>query len=682
MGRTFSRRNSHGIQESRPPKPPNALRKFLKKFKRNRKVGIMTERLPIPELPLQIEDITEEEEPCQRAVIKTLPYTLPTCTNNVLNIEDFERILTIGKGGFGRVFLARHKESEEHYALKAMKKRTDFKTEREVLQIAKGFPFLMGLVTSFETPEEDILVMDLVKGFNFLYYLNKWKKISEENARFYTAETALALHFLHSHNIIHRDVKLENILLNFDGHIKLVDYGLCKLNVRPGQKTSRCCGTLKYMAPEVVQNKPYDFSVDWWSLGATLYIMLVGHSAFEPTNEAENNKECIAEAIVNKPIDIPDGLSIPAVSVLRAFMTRDPESRLGSHPENGWGDIKRHIFYRPLDFNDVLSRNVPPPLPAPELPLQIEDVTEEEEPCQTAVLKTLPFTIPTCTNSVLKIEDFERILTIGKGGFGRVFLAQHKESEQYYALKAMKKRTDFKTEREVLQIAKGFPFLMGLVTSFETPEEDILVMDLVRGFNLLHYLNKWGTFSETQARFYTAETALALHCLHSHNIIHRDVKLQNILINIDGHIKLIDYGLCKLNIKPGQKTSRCCGTLAYMAPEIVSNKPYDFSVDWWALGATIYEMLVGRSAFKPSNAERDNQEYIVEAIKNKPIDIPNDLSIPAVSVLRGFLTKDPESRLGSHPENGWGDIKIHPFYRPLDFNEVLSRNVPPPFIPK
>ncbi|UYV83301.1 PRKCI [Cordylochernes scorpioides] len=361
MGRTFSRRSNHGTQVFSPPKPPNALRKFLKKFKRNRRVGPMTERLPIPELPLQIEDITEEEEPCQTAVIKTLPYSIPTCTNDVLNIEDFERILTIGKGGFGRVFLARHKESEEFYALKAMKKRSDFRTEREVLQIAKGFPFLMGLVTSFETPEEDILVMDLVKGFNFHYYLNKWENISENDARFYTAETALALHCLHSHNIIHRDVKLGNILLNYDGHIKLVDYGLCKLNIRPGQKTSRCCGTLRYMAPEVVQNKPYDFSVDWWSLGATLYEMLVGKSAFEPPNEAENNKECIAAAIVNKPIDIPDGLSNPAVTVLQAFMTREPESRLGSHPDNGWGDIKRHPFYRPLDFNEVLSRNVPPP---------------------------------------------------------------------------------------------------------------------------------------------------------------------------------------------------------------------------------------------------------------------------------------------------------------------------------
>ncbi|UYV83303.1 hypothetical protein LAZ67_23000451 [Cordylochernes scorpioides] len=215
------------------------------------------------------------KEACLIPVIQSLPFTIPTCTNDVLNIDDFERIVTIGKGGFGSVFLAQHKNSRDFYALKAMKKRPDFKTEREVLQIAKGFPFLMGLVTSFETPDEDILVMDLVEGFNFLHYMNQWKKISEEKARFYTTETALALHYLHTRNIIHRDVKLENILLNSDGHIKLVDYGLCKLNIKPGQKTSRFCGTLTYMAPEIIQKKPYDFGVDWWALGATLYEMLL-----------------------------------------------------------------------------------------------------------------------------------------------------------------------------------------------------------------------------------------------------------------------------------------------------------------------------------------------------------------------------------------------------------------------
>ncbi|UYV83283.1 PRKCI [Cordylochernes scorpioides] len=237
--------------------------------------GSQERRLSAPDIPHGSDTAAPSKEACLIPVIQSLPFTIPTCTNDVLKIDDFERIVTIGRGGFGSVFLAQHKDSRDFYALKAMKKRPDFKTEREVLQIAKGFPFLMGLVTSFETPDEDILVMDLVEGFNFLHYMNQWKKISEEKARFYTTETALALHYLHTHNIIHRDVKLENILLNSDGHIKLVDYGLCKLNMRPGQKTNRFCGTLTYMAPEIIQKKPYDFGVDWWALGATLYEMLV-----------------------------------------------------------------------------------------------------------------------------------------------------------------------------------------------------------------------------------------------------------------------------------------------------------------------------------------------------------------------------------------------------------------------
>ncbi|UYV83281.1 PRKCI [Cordylochernes scorpioides] len=321
-------------------------------------------------------------------------------------------------------------------------------------------------------------------------------------------------------------------------------------------------------------------------------------------------------------------------------------------------------------------------LSAPDIPHGSDTAAPSKEACLIPVIQSLPFTIPTCTNDVLKIDDFERIVTIGRGGFGSVFLAQHKDSRDFYALKAMKKRPDFKTEREVLQIVKGFPFLMGLVTSFETPDEDILVMDLVKGFNFLHYMNQWKKISEEKARFYTTETALALHYLHTHNIIHRDVKLENILLNSDGHIKLFDYGLCKLNMRPGQKTNRFCGTLTYMAPEIIQKKPYDFGVDWWALGATLYEMLVGRSAFVPPNEVENNQQYIVAAIQHKPIYMPHDLSYPAISVLRAFLNRDPETRLGCHPEYGWEDVKNHPFYQPLDFEAVLSRSVLPPYMPK
>ncbi|VDM66113.1 unnamed protein product [Strongylus vulgaris] len=147
----------------------------------------------------------------------------------------------------------------------------------------------------------------------------------------------------------------------------------------------------------------------------------------------------------------------------------------------------------------------------------------------------------------------------------------------------------------------------------------------------------------SKSRFYSSEIILALHFLHSRGIIYRDLKLDNVLIDAEGHVKLTDYGMCKENIGPGDVTSTFCGTPNYIAPEILRGEDYGFSVDWWALGVLMYEMMAGRSPFDIVGAtgdpDQNTEDYLFQIILEKQIRIPRSLSVKAASVLKQFLNK-------------------------------------------
>lgn len=180
---------------------------------------------------------------------------------------------------------------------------------------------------------------------------------------------------------------------------------------------------------------------------------------------------------------------------------------------------------------------------------------------------------------------------------------------------------------------------------------------------------------EDHARFYSAEIILALHFLHSRNIIYRDLKLDNVLLDQQGHIKLTDFGMCKENIGPSDVTNTFCGTPNYIAPEILRGEDYGFSVDYWALGVLMYEMMAGRSPFQlPGNEDEQNAEdHLFHTILERQIRIPRHLTVRAANVLKGFLNKDPQLRLGCKKdiEEGMNDIKQNAYFREsIDWNAV------------
>ncbi|XP_015245528.1 PREDICTED: protein kinase C zeta type [Cyprinodon variegatus] len=338
-----------------------------------------------------------------------------------LGLSDFELIRVIGRGSYAKVLLVRLKKNEQIYAMKVVKKELvhddediDWvQTEKHVFEQASTNPFLVGLHSCFQTESRLFLVIEYVNGGDLMFHMQRQRKLPEEHARFYAAEICIALNFLHEKGIIYRDLKLDNVLLDHEGHIKLTDYGMCKEGIRPGDTTSTFCGTPNYIAPEILRGEDYGFSVDWWALGVLMFEMMAGRSPF-----------------------------------------------------------------------DIITDN-----------------------------------------------------------------------------------PDMNTEEYLFQ-----------------------------------------------------EICIALNFLHEKGIIYRDLKLDNVLLDHEGHIKLTDYGMCKEGIRPGDTTSTFCGTPNYIAPEILRGEDYGFSVDWWALGVLMFEMMAGRSPFDiiTDNPDMNTEEYLFQAAEIPP----------------------------------------------------------------
>uniref|UniRef100_A0A8C1T768 Protein kinase C, zeta n=1 Tax=Cyprinus carpio TaxID=7962 RepID=A0A8C1T768_CYPCA len=280
----------------------------------------------------------------------------------------------------------------------------------------------------------------------------------------------------------------------------------------------------------------------------------------------------------------------------------------------------------------------------------------------------------------LGLGDFDLIRVIGRGSYAKVLLVRLKKNEQIYAMKVVKKELvhddediDWvQTEKHVFEQASTNPFLVGLHSCFQTESRLFLVIEYVNGGDLMFHMQRQRKLPEEHARFYAAEICIALNFLHEKGIIYRDLKLDNVLLDQDGHIKITDYGMCKEGIRPGDTTSTFCGTPNYIAPEILRGEDYGFSVDWWALGVLMFEMMAGRSPFDiiTDNPDMNTEEYLFQVILEKPIRIPRSLSVKAASVLKGFLNKDPKERLGCQVQTGFTDIKSHTFFRSIDWDQV------------
>ncbi|NP_001158433.1 v-akt murine thymoma viral oncogene homolog 3 (protein kinase B, gamma)-like [Saccoglossus kowalevskii] len=281
------------------------------------------------------------------------------------------------------------------------------------------------------------------------------------------------------------------------------------------------------------------------------------------------------------------------------------------------------------------------------------------------------------------LEDFQFLKVLGKGTFGKVILVREKTAGMHYAIKILKKEVIVAkdevahtlTENRVLQTTRH-PFLTSLKYSFQTKDRLCFVMEYVNGGELFFHLSRERVFSEERTRFYGAEIVSALAYLHSCNVIYRDLKLENLLLDKEGHIKITDFGLCKEEISYGDTTKTFCGTPEYLAPEVLEDNDYGRAVDWWGTGVVMYEMMCGRLPFY----NRDH-EVLFEKILTEDIRFPKNLSDHGKTLLSGLLIKDPKLRLGGGPEDA-KEIMEHKFFESVDWDELYNKKVTPPFKPE
>ncbi|XP_031419603.2 serine/threonine-protein kinase N1-like isoform X1 [Clupea harengus] len=284
----------------------------------------------------------------------------------------------------------------------------------------------------------------------------------------------------------------------------------------------------------------------------------------------------------------------------------------------------------------------------------------------------------------LSLEDFRLIAVLGRGHFGKVLLGEYKKSGTMYAIKALKKGDiltrdevdSLMCEKRIFETVNNLrhPFLVNLFACFQTAEHVCFVMEYTAGGDLMMHIHT-DVFTEPRAVFYAACVVLGLQFLHDHKIVYRDLKLDNLLLDTDGYVKIADFGLCKEGMGFGDRTSTFCGTPEFLAPEVLTDTSYTRAVDWWGLGVLIYEMLVGESPFPG-----DDEEEVFDSIVNDEVRYPRFLSSEAIGIMRRLLRRNPDRRLGSSEKDA-EDVKKQPFFRNIDWEALLLRKVPPPFLP-
>ncbi|XP_018571360.1 ribosomal protein S6 kinase 2 beta isoform X2 [Anoplophora glabripennis] len=572
--------------------------------------------------------------------------------------SQFELLKVLGEGSFGKVFLVRKvvgNDAGTLYAMKVLKKATlkvrdrhRTKMERNIL-VEVEHSFIVKLHYAFQTAGKLYLILDFLRGGDLFSRLSKEVMFTEEDVKFYLAELALALHHLHTLGIIYRDLKPENVLLDADGHIALTDFGLSKLPLEEGKAYS-FCGTVEYMAPEVVNRKGHTFAADWWSFGVLMFEMLTGALPFQGSNRKDTMTQ-----ILKAKLGMPPNLSPEAQSLLRVLFKRNPANRLGAGP-GGVEDLKKHEFFATIDFDALLAKKIRPPFQpvvcGPEdayFDSEFTSKTPKDSPGVPAsanaheLFRGFSFiapcllengNVPKKTETPIKsvktcernfFDDYILMDIIGAGSYSVCKLARHKATGQQYAVKVINKSlcSDCREEVEILLRYGQHPGIVSLKTVYEESDKIYLVLQLLKGGDLLDYMMSKGSLSEQEAAAVLKTVAATVAYLHENGVAHRDLKPANILFASEDctpeSVTICDMGFAKQLRADNGLLMTPCYTANYVAPEVLKRQGYDAACDIWSLGVILYIMLSGRCPF--STAPNDSPQRILQRISSGKLDL-------------------------------------------------------------
>ncbi|XP_042118360.1 ribosomal protein S6 kinase alpha-2 isoform X5 [Peromyscus maniculatus bairdii] len=605
--------------------------------------------------------------------------------------SQFELLKVLGQGSYGKVFLVRKvtgSDAGQLYAMKVLKKatlkvrdRVRSKMERDILAEV-NHPFIVKLHYAFQTEGKLYLILDFLRGGDLFTRLSKEVMFTEEDVKFYLAELALALDHLHGLGIIYRDLKPENILLDEEGHIKITDFGLSKEAIDHDKRAYSFCGTIEYMAPEVVNRRGHTQSADWWSFGVLMFEMLTGSLPFQ----GKDRKETMA-LILKAKLGMPQFLSMEAQSLLRALFKRNPCNRLGAGID-GVEEIKRHPFFVTIDWNKLYRKEIKPPFkPAVGRPEDTFHFDPEftartptdspgvppsanahhlfrgfsfvasslvQEPSQQDMPKAPihPIVQQLHGNNIHFTDGYEIKEDIGVGSYSVCKRCVHKATDAEYAVKIIdKSKRDPSEEIEILLRYGQHPNIITLKDVYDDGKYVYLVMELMRGGELLDRILRQRCFSEREASDVLYTIARTMDYLHSQGVVHRDLKPSNILyMDESGNpesIRICDFGFAKQLRAENGLLMTPCYTANFVAPEVLKRQGYDAACDVWSLGILLYTMLAGFTPF--ANGPDDTPEEILARIGSGKYALSggnwDSISDAAKDVVSKMLHVDPQQRL-------------------------------------
>ncbi|XP_048458470.1 ribosomal protein S6 kinase alpha-3 isoform X8 [Rhincodon typus] len=587
------------------------------------------------------------------------------------------------------VFLVRKAQGSDAgqlYAMKVLKKatlkvrdRVRTKMERDIL-VEVNHPFIVKLHYAFQTEGKLYLLLDFLRGGDLFTRLSKEVMFTEEDVKFYLAELALALDHLHSLGIIYRDLKPENILLDEQGHIKLTDFGLSKESIDHEKKAYSFCGTVEYMAPEVVNRRGHTQSADWWSFGVLMFEMLTGTLPFQ----GKDRKETMT-MILKAKLGMPQFLSPDSQSLLRMLFKRNPGNRLGAGPD-GVEEIKRHSFFSTIDWNKLCRREILPPFkPAigrpedtfyfdpeftaktpkdsPGIPpsanahqlfrgFSFVAVASEEEPqpMQTAVHPIVQLH----RTSIQFVDYYDLKEDIGVGSYSICKRCVNKSTNMDYAVKIIdKSKRDPSEETDILLRYGQHPNIITLKDVYHDGKYVYLVTELMKGGELLDKILRQKFFSEREASAVLYTITNTMDYLHAQGVVHRDLKPSNILyVDESGNpesIRICDFGFAKQLRADNGLLMTPCYTANFVAPEVLKRQGYDAACDIWSLGVLLYTMLTGYTPF--ANGPDDTPEEILARIGSGKFSLTggywDTVSDVAKDLVSKMLHVDPQQRLST-----------------------------------